>query len=130
MYPTRDDVFMDVLVVDDDPFIREVLVELLEDEGYSVTQATNGLEAMQTLQQHLNQPCLILLDLMMPRMNGWEFRAAQQQMPNLAAIPVVTISAHADLLQTIHRLDAAEHLSKPLDIDRLLAIVKRYCSNA
>jgi CheY-like chemotaxis protein len=118
---------MDVLVIDDDPYIREVITELLEDEGYAVIQAANGLEAMQSLRQQLSQPCLILLDLMMPQMNGWEFRAAQQQVPHLAAIPVVTISAHADLLKVAQQLHAVEHLAKPLDIERLLNIVERYC---
>jgi two-component system response regulator MprA len=120
---------MDVLVVDDDPHIREVIVELLEDEGYAVTQAANGSEALSVLKTHSELPCLILLDLMMPRMNGWEFRTAQRQSPALADIPVVTISAHGDLITAVERLDVAEHLPKPLDIDRLLTIVERYCSD-
>lgn len=120
---------MAVLVVDDDQYIREVIVELLEDEGYAVLQAANGSEALNVLQARaqLHLPCLILLDLMMPQMNGWEFRAAQQQTPDLAHIPVVTISAHADVLTAL-QIDAAEHLPKPLDIDRLLTIVEHYCS--
>jgi two-component system response regulator MprA len=120
---------MDVLVVDDDPHIREVIVELLEDEGYAVIQAANGSEALHMLKEQAALPSLILLDLMMPRMNGWEFREAQRQTPALADIPVVTISAHADLLSAADRLEVDEHLAKPLDIDRLLAIVQRFCAD-
>lgn len=118
---------MNVLVVDDDPAIREVIAELLEDEGYVVAIAADGEEALAILQGQAAPPCLILLDLMMPRMNGWEFREAQRLDPSLAPIPVITISAHADLLSGGTRLDAAGHLPKPLDIDRLLATIRHYC---
>jgi two-component system, chemotaxis family, chemotaxis protein CheY len=118
---------MGVLVVDDDPFIREVIVELLQDEGYTVAQTANGEEALSYLQQQQVYPCVILLDLMMPKMNGWEFRAAQRQDPALAAIPVITISAHADLLTAASQLDVAGHFPKPIDMDRLLAAIQRYC---
>jgi CheY-like chemotaxis protein len=118
---------MNILVVDDDPHIRDVIAELLEDEGYSVASAANGEEALHVLQQQPAPPCVILLDLMMPKMNGWEFRAAQRQDPALAPIPVVTISAHADLLTTATSLDVAAHLPKPLDFGRLLTTVERYC---
>ncbi len=118
---------MDVLVVDDDPHIRDVIMELLTDEGYTAEPAANGAEALLVLQQQSAPPCMILLDLMMPQMNGWEFREAQRKRPEFAAIPVVTISAHADLLRISVQLDVVEHLAKPLDIDRLLAIVGQYC---
>jgi CheY-like chemotaxis protein len=121
---------MHVLVVDDDPFIRDVIAELLEDEGYAVESAANGEEALLVLQQRPGLPCVILLDLMMPRMNGWEFRAAQRADPLLAPIPVVTISAHVDLLGTGAQLDVAEHLPKPVDVERLLTTVQRYCAAA
>lgn len=119
---------MSVLVVDDDPFIREVIAEILQDEGYTVTQTANGEEALSYLQQQTEPPCVILLDLMMPKMNGWEFRAAQRQNPALADIPVFTISAHADLLTAASQLDASEHFPKPIDIDRLLVAIQRYCT--
>lgn len=118
---------MGVLVVDDDPFIREVIAELLQDEGYTVVQTANGEEALNYLQQQTHPPCVILLDLMMPKMNGWEFRAAQRQDPTLAAIPVITISAHADLLTTASQLDVAGHFAKPIDMDRLLVAIQHYC---
>jgi two-component system, chemotaxis family, chemotaxis protein CheY len=118
---------VNVLVVDDDSFIREMLEQLLEDEGYSVASAADGEEALSYLQQQQTPPCLILLDLMMPRMNGWEFRAAQRRDPLLAPIPVVTISAHADLLATADPLDATAHFPKPIDMARLITTINRYC---
>jgi len=118
---------MDVLVVDDDPYIRDVIAELLEDEGYAVARAANGAEALDILHHRPAPPCVILLDLMMPQMNGWEFRAAQRKDPAIAPIPVVTISAHADLLDVAAQLDAAGHLPKPLDIERLLTTVQQFC---
>ncbi len=120
---------MDVLIVDDDPFIRSMLAELLEDEGFSVASAGDGEEALAYLQQQPLQPCLIVLDLMMPRMNGWEFRTAQRNMPALAAIPVITISAYADLLSGVPALDAAAHFPKPIDLDRLVEMVQQCCAS-
>ena len=73
-------------------------------------------------------PCLILLDLMMPNMNGWEFCVAQQKDPRLSPIPVVVISARADLDHAVAQIPVAGHLSKPIDIDRLLHIVWRHCN--
>lgn len=120
---------MNVLVVDDDPHIREVIAELLEDEGYVVGRAANGEEALDALRQPAPRPSVILLDLMMPKMNGWEFREAQRQDPAIAPIPVVAISAHADLLSAAAQMDADAHLPKPIDIDRLLRTVQQYCAS-
>ncbi|MBC7545053.1 MAG: response regulator, partial [Candidatus Sericytochromatia bacterium] len=80
-----------ILIVEDDIDIRETLAEILADEGYSVASAANGLDAISYLQTEA-MPCVILLDLMMPVMSGWEFRAKQQQDPTLAGIPVVVLS--------------------------------------
>jgi CheY-like chemotaxis protein len=118
---------MNVLVVDDDIYVRQMIVELLEDEGYSVASAANGIEALHYLEQHAEPPCVILLDLMMPQMNGWEFRHAQRQNPALAAIPVVTISAHADVSRQNPAIDADAHVPKPIDIQRLISTLQRYC---
>jgi len=116
---------MSVLIVDDDAAIRDVLSEVLCDEGYAVDTAANGYEALAYLQA-APKPGLILLDLMMPVMNGWEFRAAQQLDPELAAIPVITISANAELVRGAPRLEVAQHLRKPVDLDHLLRTVKRH----
>lgn len=119
---------MTVLLVDDDPSIREVLAELLEDEGYTVARATDGADALRLLRQQQEPPCLILLDLMMPTMNGWEFRDAQRRDPALAPIPVIAISAHADIELAAAQLDAAGCLAKPVDIERLLSTVEHFCA--
>ena len=112
----------EVLVVDDDGDIRASLSELLEDEGYRAPTAINGVEALDRLRQGVH-PCVILLDLMMPVMNGLEFRALQKADPELAGIPVVIISAHARPAD----VDADAFLSKPVSVDRLLAVVERFC---
>jgi two-component system chemotaxis response regulator CheY len=122
--------FVDVLIVDDDPFVRGMLAELLEDEGYRVVSAADGEEALSYLMRQAPMPCVILLDLMMPRMNGWEFRNAQRKTPELAAIPVITISAYADLLVGVPALDAAAHFPKPIDLDQLIVTVRHWCAAA
>src|SRR5205823_13422880 len=84
-----------VLIVDDDPALRESLSEVLEDAEYSPLVAANGQEALAFLRQGY-KPCVILLDLMMPIMDGWQFRAAQLADPDLGPIPVVVLSAVND----------------------------------
>jgi CheY-like chemotaxis protein len=116
-----------VLLVEDDPDLREMTALLLEDEGYQVCAVGNGLEA---LNQLLDGPLpgLILLDLLMPVMNGWEFRAHQQRDPRLAPIPVVVITASRDHLPTSLFPDGRAVLRKPLALDELLANVRQYCA--
>src|SRR5882724_6348202 len=84
---------MTILIVEDETDIRFIVTEILADEGYAVAGVANGLEALTYLRQHDDQPCLILLDLGMPVMSGWEFRAEQQRDPALATIPVIVMSA-------------------------------------
>jgi CheY-like chemotaxis protein len=115
-----------VLVVEDDPDIQQVLRFALEMAGYPVTTADNGVEALRQLQA-AGPPCLILLDLMMPVMDGWQFRAAQQRDPALAAIPVVVISADGRTPQKAASIGATGYLTKPVDFDRLVEVVQRYC---
>lgn len=117
----------EVLIVDDDRSIREAMGELLADEGYNVGQAGNGQEAIEYLRQKTASPCLILLDLNMPVMTGWEFRRIQKQDPELSDIPVVVFSADRSLTQGTTGLDAASYLQKPLDIDLLLDTVSNLC---
>lgn len=116
-----------ILVVDDDAGIRDMLTQVLEDEGYGVTTAADGQIALSQLRQGSSPPCLILLDLMMPVMNGVQFRSEQQQDPWLASIPVVVISAHLSGRQRAHTVQAADYLEKPVDLPKLLDIVARYC---
>jgi CheY-like chemotaxis protein len=109
-----------VLVVDDEPDIRETVSEALAVEGYDVEVARDGLEALAACRAH--RPDLVLLDLMMPGMNGWEFRAAQQSDPALASIPVVVVSA----LGRVPALHAEAWLQKPFGLDRLVDEVRRH----
>lgn len=118
-----------VLVVDDDVAIRDMLAMTLEDEGYQVTSASNGLEALNRLRAQPDSACLILLDLNMPVMTGWEFRSLQQQDPALAAIPVVVVSADRAVQHNTTTLDVVDYLTKPIDFDQLITIVDRFCSD-
>jgi signal transduction histidine kinase len=116
-----------ILLVEDDGEIREALREMLEDERFAVTTAENGLEAMQLLRAGA-KPDLIILDLRMPIMDGWRFRAEQKADPMLAGIPVVAISA--DGSPQAAAIDAAAYLRKPLDTDTLLDVIARVLGEA
>lgn len=116
---------MSILIVEDEHDIRAVLTEILEDEGYAVASVPNGLEALMFLQEH--RPQLILLDLGMPVMTGWEFREQQRLNPTLADIPVIVMSATPHLSQTAAALHAANCLDKPIELSTLLGMVKQYC---
>jgi CheY-like chemotaxis protein len=104
-------------VVDDDQAIREVIAEVLRDEGYEVVCAENGIQALDALRRD-HRPNLVLLDLMMPVMSGWEVLEELQADDQLSRIPVVVVSA-------MHAPGVREHLAKPIDLDRLLATVGR-----
>lgn len=101
-----------------------MMAQLLLLEGFRAEAVANGREALDYLRRG-NVPDLILLDLMMPVMDGWEFRRQQQQDPALAAVPVVVLSA-LDTGRVTDLLGTA-FLKKPLDFDRLLVLVRRYC---
>lgn len=116
-----------VLVVDDDAEIREVLVELLEERGYRTVAASNGKQALDALHSG-TCPELILLDMMMPVMDGAEFRAKQQAEPAIAEIPVVLISAHEDLRKRVVELKANAALQKPIAFRDLFDTVRRFCA--
>ena len=109
-----------VLIVEDEARTRDVLMELLGKDGREVVTASDGQEAMERLTK-LPRPRVILLDLMMPRMNGWEFLRRQSANPSIASIPTIVLSG-SEL-----PAGAKHQLSKPVDIDRLLALVDQYC---
>lgn len=113
-----------ILVVEDDQDIRDSLQQVLELEGYQVSSAANGKEGLEALASSA-KPCLILLDLMMPVMNGWEFLAVQHGDSRLAAIPVIVVSAAGDRARST---EANGYLKKPIDLKLLLEMVHRYCS--
>jgi CheY-like chemotaxis protein len=110
------------LVVDDDADIRAVLQGLLDDEGYHAICVENGEEALNRLRAGL-RPCLILLDLMMPIMDGHRFRAQQVSDPSLANIPVVVITAGTQL----GKVDPVAVLRKPFRYEELFARVTQFC---
>ena len=114
-----------VLVVDDERGIAEALGDALSDEGYEVRLAGNGHEALSVLAGW--RPGVILLDLMMPTMDGWAFRAEQLRRPDVADVPVVVVSARRDITQEAERLGAAGVLPKPFDLDEVSRIVARAC---
>ena len=118
-----------VLVVDDDPYIREALAEVLEDEGYRVATARDGEEALERLGRE-PLPALILLDLRMPGMSGWEVRRRLLEVPALARIPVVLLSADSRLEEAEAVLGAAGSLRNPPSLDELLAAIGRFAEAA
>ncbi|WP_163991837.1 response regulator [Pyxidicoccus caerfyrddinensis] len=114
-----------LLVVDDDLDIRDALQDVFELEGYAVLLAADGLEALAQLRQVETPPGLILLDLMMPRMDGFAFREALRHDAALSDIPVLVASADLDIKGAAEELDVAGWLRKPLDLSELLSAVKR-----
>jgi CheY-like chemotaxis protein len=108
-----------VLVVEDDEDIRESLAQVLRDEGYAVAAAANGREALAQLRSDEPRPDIILLDLMMPVMDGWQFRVAQQEDPQLAAIPVVILTALSDAKKATATWHGVPCLQKPVHLPQL-----------
>ena len=115
-----------VLVVEDDGTIGEVLVDVLHDEGYEVRLGSNGREALRVLRDWL--PDVIVLDLMMPVMDGGTFRAAQRRLPGPAAgVPIIILTgAHEGRAQAAN-LAATAVLTKPFELDDLVRVVGRLC---
>jgi CheY-like chemotaxis protein len=116
-----------ILVVDDDPDIRESIVEVLEDAGHATVSAANGNEALDKLRAEAEPPCLILLDLMMPVMDGRAFREEQLKDPALSPIPVIVLSAFRDAGDTAKEMNAAGHLPKPVTLEALIQLVDSFC---
>jgi CheY-like chemotaxis protein len=115
-----------VLVVEDDADIRDMISQILEFEGYPVRTASDGSDALEQIRDG-GRPGLILLDLMMPVMTGWQFRAAQLEDPALADIPVVVISGDGTVAAKAGAMNAAGFLRKPVDLTTLLETVGRFC---
>jgi CheY-like chemotaxis protein len=117
-----------VLIVEDDAALRETMVEILADAGYAVSEARDGREGLE--EADARRPDLILLDLMMPRMDGWQFRTAQKEHPAIAAIPVIVMSARSSEKDDGALEGVAARFSKPFDVAALLEGVKRYSGAA
>jgi CheY-like chemotaxis protein len=122
-----------VLIVEDDAATRDMLAALLATQGFHTVAAEDGLEALHLLRVVRRRapevPCLILLDLLMPRLGGHEFRRAQLSDPVVAGVPVAVMSGAADAMELAAGLGAVATLTKPLDLDRLVDVVKRHCTN-
>jgi CheY-like chemotaxis protein len=112
-----------ILVVEDEVEIQLALKEALEWEGYRVITASNGNEALDTISRVL-PPCVILLDLMMPVMDGWEFSETLRADEELSTIPIVVVSAYTDRAVEI---GAQEAIGKPVNLSTLFSLVKKYC---
>ena len=115
-----------ILIVEDDRDGRELMGELLSLSGYRTLLAEDGLAALQVLESE--KPCVILLDLMMPRMNGWEFREAQLSDERLRGIPVVVISADGNVERKASDVRASGYLRKPVDVDLLIRTIRTHCA--
>jgi len=117
-----------ILVVDDNWDIRQTLAELLRDEGHTVLTATDGFDALQKLGQ-LSRPCLVLLDLMMPRMSGLEFLAHLATRPDSREVHVVVMSAHDALRREAQQLpNVRATVRKPFDVEELLSLASGHSS--
>ena len=121
-----------VLIVEDDADTREMLATLLSMEGFHAVAAEDGLEALHLLRTVRHRapdiPCLVLLDLKMPRLSGNEFRRAQLGDPIVANVPVAVISGATNAQQRAEDLGAVATVTKPIDFDVLLNVVRRYCA--
>ena len=115
-----------VLVVDDDKDILNIVEEILSHEGYTVSTAANGLEALGWLKKQ--RPGLILLDMRMPVMDGWQF-TSNLRIEYDKHIPVVVMTAAKDARQRAREVDAEGYIAKPFDIDHLLATVREHMRN-
>jgi CheY-like chemotaxis protein len=114
-----------VLLVEDDPDIREAIGDVLQEEGYTVEMADTGQQALDRLRGGDRLPDVILLDLMMPVMDGWKFRQEQKQHPAWEAIPVIVLSAVGNTQERAESIGASGCLRKPLDIDELLDMLEK-----
>jgi CheY-like chemotaxis protein len=117
----------DILLIDDDAHSRECMAALLEREGYAVDTAADGAKALEYLRRH-PRPHLILLDLAVPEMDGWDFLHARQRLPRLRRVPVVVLSAAATRLgRDLPALGVAAVLQKPVDLPAVFGVARRHC---
>lgn len=117
-----------VMIVDDDADIRDTLGDVLGDVGYAVVTAIDGLEALELLRTR-PAPDVILLDLMMPRCDGKEFRRRQLAEPAIALVPVVLLTADVNIADKRAELDARAYLAKPVGLDELLSVIAEVCGS-
>jgi CheY-like chemotaxis protein len=113
-----------ILVIEDDPAIRQIIRDILEIQGYQVSVAASGHEGIQQLKTIRPQPCVVLLDLMMPVTNGWQFLDFQRNDPSLAKVPVIICSAYKESAMAVH---PSGFVQKPVQLNELLDAVRTFC---
>jgi CheY-like chemotaxis protein len=118
-----------LMIVDDDDDMRDTIADIISAQGYTVAAFADARAALAALEGG-QRPFLILLDLMMPGMSGWEFRAAQLKNPRLTPIPVVVVTAATTFIDGAPALPDIEILRKPFELDTLLTLVDRYAAAA
>jgi CheY-like chemotaxis protein len=118
-----------VLVIEDHEDTRHMVQTVLEFNGFVTVGAADGLRGLEALHQH--HPCVILLDLSMPVMDGWKFRREQQRLSDkeLAGVPVIVLSALSDCDKHARDLGAADVIPKPVDLDRMVRVVHQHCGS-
>ena len=114
-----------ILIVEDDRAIRQIMSDVLELNGYNTFIAGDGEEALQALKAMQFKPCVVLLDLMMPGTNGWQFLAAQRNDPQFASIPIIVCSAYKESAKAVQ---PAAFIEKPVQLDSLLGTIKTFCA--
>lgn len=114
-----------ILIVEDEPAIREMMKDVLEINGYNIFTAANGKEGIEALKEISHMPCVVLLDLMMPGTNGWQFLDFQRNSPSLASIPVVICSAYKESAKAVKPAGIVE---KPIRLEALLGAVQSFCA--
>lgn len=118
-----------VIIIEDDDTIRDAVKVVLEDSGYSVETFSDGKIALDTISARNDEPCLILLDMMMPNITGWDFLKLKNKTSGIVSIPVYTMSSVVNSTEEAHKIGAQGYVRKPFDLDNLLAIVKTYCKD-
>lgn len=118
---------IDILLAEDDEDLREAMVDTLHEAGYTVAAVGNGRDALEWLEDSAVAPKLILLDLMMPIMDGWQFLDERKKTPRAAAVPVLVLSANGDFAG---ENDTIGFMRKPIAVKSLLAVLARYCTGA
>jgi two-component system, response regulator, stage 0 sporulation protein F len=115
-----------VLVVEDDPDLRDVYADVLAAEGYHVSVAANGREALAILGDG-EPPCAVVLDLRMPLMSGWDLAARLQVTDRLQSLPIIVVAAHYLVADEARKIGAAAWLQKPVSLPRLVSVVEKAC---
>lgn len=114
-----------LLIVEDDEAIRQMMQDVLEIEGYEILSASDGQQGLEMLRAHAETPCLIILDMMMPKVNGWQFLDEQRANPKYAGIPVIVCSAYRESAKTVKPHAFVE---KPVQLPVLTKAVKAFCA--